>query len=212
MERFQQARETFEHAIQRARQMVSLFDALSAIRAEDPANDDALRAAYIQAVSSFDFFMHEIARIETHHRFCNRIPTRNLLLPMEVTAIENEEERLTAAGEAFRSQNAHKSFVDPGNVAQLLSCFCADPWDKIAERFNDGKVEGDQITSAGLKAQIKEIWKRRNKIAHEADINPAMAGIFLWPIDKADTLMSIEFIFELGKAIPETAATPLQCV
>lgn len=68
MERFNYAVSTFEHAIARSQQMISLFNALVAIRPDEPANDDALRSAYILAVSSFDFFAHEVAAIETRLR------------------------------------------------------------------------------------------------------------------------------------------------
>ena len=132
MDRFNDAIATFAHAMDRAKQMVNLYDALSAIRRQDPANDDALRSAYFQAVSSFDFFVHELAAIEAKHRFTSGIRTRNITLPMEVMTIQDLEARIAAAEAQFRLSNSYKAFVDPAKLSDLLSCYCTKPWDKAS--------------------------------------------------------------------------------
>lgn len=202
MERFNDATATFEHAIQRAQQMVALFDALTALRPGDEANDDALRSSYIQAVSSFDFFVHELAIIEAKHRFQNAVATRNINLPMEVMTITDANERTSAAEAQVRQGNSYKAFVDPGKLAELLSCYCTKPWERICEKLNYEVDQANQRTDAQLKGRLKSIWKRRNQIAHEADVDPTLAGIGLWPIDKLDTDRTITFIHELGLKLP----------
>ncbi|WP_439631043.1 hypothetical protein [Shinella sp.] len=202
MERFNDAISTFEHASDRARQMVNLFDALSALRRQDPANDDALRSAYFQAVSSFDFFAHELAAIEAQHRFKEGLKTRNITLPMEIMTIQDPEARVTAAESQIRQANSYKAFVDPAKLAEMLSCYCPTPWQKIVDRMNQGKEAPDRRTAEQIKGQLKSIWKRRNQIAHEADVNPTLAGIRLWPIDKPDTELTISFILEVGEQLP----------
>ena len=186
----------------RARQLIDLYDALCALRRDDPANDDALRSAYFQAVSSFDFFVHEVALIEAKHRFQNGIKTRNISLPMEVMTIIDAEERLSSATAYIRKNNSYRAFVDPAKLAELLSCYCTSPWLKMINRINDGKDQADQSDERSVKGQLKSIWKRRNQIAHEADVNPALAGITLWPIDKPDTELTITFIATLGEHLP----------
>ena len=202
MERFSSAVSTFEHAIARGRQMVRLYDALSALRNNDPANDDALRAAYFQAVSSFDFFAHEIAAVEAKHRFEAGKKTRNISLPMELMTIAEVNARISAAEEQVRQSNSFKAFVDPAKLAEMLSCFCENPWDRILFRINEGKEQPAQKSAEQVKGQLKSIWKRRNKIAHEADVNPALAGISLWPIDKQDAELTISFVEEIGSHLP----------
>lgn len=209
MERFGDAIQTFDHAMERARQMVNLFDALSALRRDDPANDDALRSAYFQAVSSFDFFVHEVALIEAQHRFRNGIKTRNISLPMEVITIADAEERLDAATTQIRQNNSYRAFVDPAKLAELLSCYCEKPWQKVIDRLNNGREPADLLEEKRVKSQLKSIWKRRNQIAHEADVNPTLAGITLWPIDKPDTEMIIAFIAMLGEPLPHIISEPL---
>ncbi len=202
MERFNDAMATFKHAIERARQMVTLYDALTALRPKEPANDDALRSAYFQTVSSFDFFAHELAAIEAKHRFQNGLKTRKITLPMEVMTILDGDARIGAAEVQIRQGNSYKAFVDPGKLAEMLSCYCESPWQKIGNRMNEGKDIGDQRTADHIKGQLKSIWKRRNQIAHEADVNPTLAGIGLWPIDKPDTELTIGFILSVGEQLP----------
>ncbi|WP_137154741.1 HEPN domain-containing protein [Rhizobium sp. FKL33] len=209
MERFGDAIRTFDHAIDRARQLINLYDALCALRRDDPANDDALRSAYFQAVSSFDFFVHEVALIEATHRFQNSIKTRNISLPMEIMTIADAEERIAVASAHIRKSNSYKAFVDPAKLAELLSCYCDKPWQKIIERINEGVENSTQNDEQSIKGQLKSIWKRRNQIAHEADVNPTLAGIRLWPIDKPDTELTIAFIAALGSHIPNVISEQL---
>lgn len=209
MERFADAVATFEHAIERARQMITLYDALAALRPQEPANDDALRSSYFQTVSSFDFFAHELAALEAVYRFRNGIKTRNISLPMEIMTITDSQERINVAEERIRQINSFKAFVDPGKLSEMLSCFCDSPWEKLAERINRTKMPENQRKAGEIKGRLKSIWKRRNQIAHEADINPTLSGIGLWPIDKIDTELTIEFIVCLGREIPYVIADAL---
>jgi hypothetical protein len=208
MERFQNAIFTFQHALTRARQMIDLFDALSAIRRDDPSNDDALRSAYIQAVSSFDFFAHEIAAIEAKYRLSSCVKTRNISLPMEIMTIEEQETRLCAAEAHIRESNSFKAFVDPAKLSELLSCYTSKPWEKICLLVNNGKKSEGMRDAASLKGQLKSIWKRRNQIAHEADVNPTLSGVSLWPIDKTDTEITINFIQMIGIQLQQVISQP----
>jgi len=209
VERFDNAVATFNHAIDRSRQMISLFDALTAIRPNESANDDALRSAYILAVSSFDFFAHEVAAIETKHRFSIGQATRKIHLPMEVMTIADQASRIAAAEACIRQTNSFKAFVDPAKLAELLSCYCLDPWKKLTVLLNSGISEPERRSTDHIKGQLKRIWKRRNQIAHEADVNPFLAGVSLWPIDKADTEITIQFIAALGTHLPKVISEAL---
>lgn len=206
MSRFQGCNDVFAHAITRSRDMIQLFSGLSHIR-RDPANDDALRAAYFQAVSSFDFYVHEIVAIEASHRFRNAIPTRNILLPMEITMISLEEDRYIAVDANIRERNSYKAFVDPQKLSEVLSCFCDKPWDVIVDVHN--ALHGDGVDRNSLVGQLKNIWKRRNKIAHEADVNPTLSGVSLWPIDRADTEITVDFVEKLARCLPDVISRTL---
>lgn len=209
VERFDDAAATFDHAVARARQMVALFDALSALRPAEAANDDALRSAYFFAVSSFDFFAHEVAAIEAKHRFVSGLRTRNIHLPMELMTIDDANIRVANAESWIRQSNSYKAFVDPKKLAEMMSCYCSKPWDRLTVLVNASLQEADRRPADHIKGQLKSIWKRRNQIAHEADINPTLAGVSLWPIDKTDTEITIDFIAVLGQHLPRVISEPL---
>jgi hypothetical protein len=206
MQRFQDSTDAFSHAILRAKDMIKLFDALTLISG-NASKDDALRAAYFQAVSSFDFYVHEVVAIEAIHRFKNSLATRNIAIPMEMANISSLDERYAAVDNSIRDANSYKAFVDPEKLAKVLSCFCEKPWDKISIQYNIDNSES--ATREDLTSQLKSIWKRRNKIAHEADINPALSGVTLWPIDKQDAEITISFVSKIGLCIPKVISLPL---
>jgi hypothetical protein len=210
MERFDTSIAAFEHALQRSSQMISLYDALMALRPRDPANDDALRSAYIQAVSSFDFFAHELALVEAVYRFANCIRTRNISLPMEIVTISDLEVRINEATNYIRSVNSYKAFVDPNKLAEMLSCYCLEPWNAIFREFSNLNPDSEFKDSGELKALLKNVWKRRNQIAHEADVNPTFSGVSLWPIYRVDAEFTISLLRGIGKVLPTVISGTLE--
>ena len=206
MDRFETCNEAFAHAVSRARDMCQLYSGLSHLR-DDPSNDDVLRAACFQAVSSFDFYVHEVVATEASHRFRNSLPTRNIVLPMEITMISDSVERFDAVDLHVRESHSYKTFVDPKKLSEILSCFCESPWNLIVEKHNE--MHGEGVDKRTLMAQLKTIWKRRNKIAHEADVNPTLSGISLWPIDLTDADITVAFVKKLGQCLPDVISQPL---
>ncbi|WP_292263784.1 hypothetical protein, partial [Mesorhizobium sp.] len=108
-----------------------------------------------------------------------------------------------------RQTNSYRAFVDPGKLAEMLSCYCTRPWDKLESLINSSVADGERRPVEEIKGQLKSVWKRRNQIAHEADVNPALAGVSLWPIDKVDTEITISFISSIGRNLPKVISEPL---
>ena len=206
MDRFSDCTAAFREASGRAREMISLFDALEMLRKDDK-NEDALRAAWIQAVSSFDFFVHELVVLEATYRFSSCVSTRNLQLPMEIAVMVNSAERSDAFAAHIRQSNSYKAFVAPDRLAEVLSCFTLNPWEKIEVEYN--QANGEKKEANELKRSLKQIWDRRNKIAHEADINPTLSGTQLWPLYKEDAEFTIDFVERLGVCLPRVISTSL---
>lgn len=200
MERFDQCTDAFKESASRAREMISLFEALEMLRKED-INSDALRAAWIQAVSSFDFYVHELVIIEAKHRLSSSIKTRNIQVPMEIAVMPKEKDRIDAFEAYIRQANSYKAFVAPDKLAQIISCFTDKPWKKIEENYNACNEE--QRSQDQLKESLKEVWNRRNKIAHEADINPAFSSTQLWPIYKEDVEFTVQVVESIGACLPQ---------
>ena len=128
---------------------------------------------------------------------------------MEVMTVQDADIRIANAEAHVRKTNSYKAFVDPGKLAELLSCYCDGPWDKLTGFINSGVADNLKQSTSDLRGQLKSIWKRRNQIAHEADVNPALAGVSLWPIDKFDAELTIIFIAALGNNLPSVIAHEL---
>lgn len=153
---------------------------------------DILRSATVLSVSAFDLFVHEIYRLEILRRLEFKQDILALKVPF-AAMIAPESLKADIVDDCVRRENSYKSFVAPDKVADCLRVLIENPWEKIAAEAGSSPAE--------LKAQLKGVVDLRNRIAHEADINPAYAGIELWPIYSVDVAASIIFLRKLGADI-----------
>lgn len=65
-------------------------------------------------------------------------------------------------------------------------------WNEVASRIS--------ISSQDIRERLILIIKRRNQIAHEADMNLSYPGV-RWPIDEHIVDESIDFIEQIAEAI-----------
>lgn len=189
----------------RARDLRALYVTLKVTTA--PALDltDILRAAIVAAVSAFDAFVHEIVRagmVEIYRGVRPRtdafgrfmVVMDNVLLvasaPGNTQWLENE----------VRRQHGWLSFQHPDKVADAIRLFCNKKlWEEV------GILIGADAKSA--KNRLALIVDRRNKIAHEADMDPSSPGS-RWPIDEIITQESIDTIEGIANAIYGVVAMP----
>lgn len=156
--------------------------------------DDILRSSLVLAVSSFDLFMHDVYRLEALQRLAGQRDIPLLKIPFNILHIEATQ-RCGFLEDFIKKENAHKSFVAPDKVAECLRSLIDAPWDGIAAKFGS--------SSSSCKAQLKGVVDLRNRIAHEADVNPTFGGTELWPIYAEDVSDSVNFLRRLGRAIAE---------
>nr|WP_146055787.1 HEPN domain-containing protein [Bosea psychrotolerans] len=152
---------------------------------------DMLRASVVLSVSAFDYLVHEIFRVEAIRRLKAKRPVSRFTVPFNILNHDNADFEMHLDAH-IREINSYKSFVDPKKFSEALGCFVADPWTKIATQIGSRPDE--------LKTRIRAIYRWRNRIAHEADINPVLSGIGLWPIHKSDVVGAIEDIELVGVA------------
>jgi hypothetical protein len=199
MERFIACTEAFSAALIRAREMLDLFDALKLMKANQLVCDDALRAAWIQMVSSFDYHNHEVFAIEAAYRHANSIAAKRIAVPLEILAIKSDDDRQIFFDQHYRESISYKSFVSYDKILEAAACFTDGPAAKIVADFNS--ADGENMSGETIKSTLNSIWNRRNRIAHEADINPTMAGVELWPIYRDDVAFSISFVERLAQSV-----------
>lgn len=136
-----------------------------------PAMDASvlLRSEYVLIVSAFDNYIHQIVRRNIINSFFSPSGTEiKLLLPLDVVqkiVLENDiniqREMLNAEVRKILSKDSYQA---PKAVEYALSLIGIKKiWSSIADTMGD--------TPEHIKDTLALITLRRNKIAHEADIN-----------------------------------------
>lgn len=190
MDKFSSSEEAFSRSLYRARALCGLHAYLSGNISKALDTSDILRAAVVLCVSAFDFLIHEIFRIEVSIRYQNQVSIDRLRIPFDVVVSSRPTEELI--DEHIVEMNSYRSFVDPGKYAEAMSYFVSHPWSRVATKL--GKSE------RSLKQRLRMIHQWRNRIVHEADIKPVLAGVELWPINHQDVLDAVRDIECLGEA------------
>ena len=92
-----------------------------------------------------------------------------------------------------RERHSFLSFQQPEKIADAIRLFSdVRLWQEVGRRMS--------MPEADVKARLKLIVDRRNKIAHEADIDPSYPGV-LWPITKHDVDGSLQYISKMCECI-----------
>jgi hypothetical protein len=140
---------------------------------------DILRAAVVQSVSALDHFIHELQRLgvlEIHAGARPATPTYHLLVD-EFRALSQVDPTIWPPAEidaAIRERNSWRTFQQPQKIAEALSLVTTAPiWAGVAQ--------GIHLSASDVQTRIRVIVDRRNKIAHEADMDPSFPGA-RWPI------------------------------
>src|SRR5713101_9405668 len=192
----------FSENLARARSLAGLAESLSTLITAAVDLSDILRASLVLAVSALDHFVHEFVRlgmIEVHRG--NRPTTEAYLsfrVPMsaarEAIADTNRDEWLD---QAIREAHSWLSFQHPDKIADAMR-FMSNVrlWEQVASELG--------MTSRTVRTQLGAIIDRRNKIAHEADMDPTNPG-YRWPINEVLIQDAIDFIDKVVQAIFKVA-------
>ena len=175
----QSALKAFDDSLARARHLHGLHDAL--VNALTGAVDlsDILRAEVVMAVSALDLYIHEIARLGMLECWAGTRPATESFerfpLPLSTAqSLTNSAFALAALDNEIRSKHGYASFQKPEKIAEAVRLFSSvSLWEQVAIHLG--------TTASDLKSTLGLIIDRRNKIAHEADVDPSFPGQ-LWPI------------------------------
>jgi len=101
----------------------------------------------------------------------------------------------------IRSQHSFASFQHPDKIAEAVRLISeAQLWNCVGAKLGaDGKE---------IKERLQLIVNRRNKIAHEADLDPTYPKA-RWPISAPNVDNVVIFLVELVEAIHEVVAPTL---
>lgn len=192
----QQALKSFKDCIERARHLGGLFDALSRLITPVVDTSDLLRAQIVLAVSALDYFIHEITLIGMIESFEGKRPATDAFLKYKVSGsvcLAPAGQAVTAFRNDVKERNSFLAFQQPEKIAEAIRMIYGQPlWRGVAVRLGESE--------ALIKDQLRLIVDRRNKIAHESDIDPSFPDA-RWPISLKDALDSITFVERIGQAI-----------
>jgi len=199
----QSALKEFNDSITRVRHLHGLHVAFEATLTAAIDLSDILRAELVMAVSALDKYVHDLTRLgmlECHAGARPKTDAFNRFhVPLAATAAIAA---LSSAGNALnteiRSKHSHLSFQHPDKIADAIRLFSSvSLWEAVGTALG--------MSAKDAKATLGLIVDRRNKIAHEADIDPSYPGQ-LWPINPAMVEKMVNLIERITHAIHATCA------
>ena len=161
---------------------------------------DLLRAQIVMIVSALDHYIHEITRVGMLEVFNGERPQTDAFLRFQVTldaaisGISNPRLNEWLDSE-IREKHGHLSFQHPDNIADAVRRFSScELWSSVARHLN--------LDVQDVKNRLRLIINRRNRIAHEADLDPSYPGTGTrWPISPIDVTGTLDFIQDVCEAI-----------
>ena len=196
------ALDQFEQNLARARSLVGLSESVSNLTTPVVDTTDVLRAAIVLSVSALDHFVHEFTRIGMLEIHAQTKPPTLTYREFKVSLSSVQQALSNGEGDEWLDREIRRahgwiSFQLPDRIADAIRHVSAVKlWEEVGLKRNE-----DART---IKAQLRAIVDRRNKIAHEADLDPTNPGE-RWPIDRALVEEAIDFIESVVHAIYEVA-------
>jgi hypothetical protein len=188
----------FRQNLIRVRHLSEIVSAVDKLTTSAIEMTDILRAEMVLAVSALDFLIHELVRLGMLEIYRgSRTPTKAYLqfqAPMRL--VQDGISNPTDEGwldEAIRERHGWLSFQQPDKIANTIRHISdVKLWQEVGGELG--------MEASEVKRRLKEIVERRNKIAHEADMNPTLLGqrsqISAPLVDD-----SVDFIEAVGEAI-----------
>lgn len=199
------ALEQFESNIQRTRTLAALHKALGTRTTGALDTSDVLRSALVLAVSALDQYIHEIVRLGMLEIYRGNRAHALLWLKFEVSLRGALQIRMSPNDESWldneiRERHSWQAFEQPDRIADAIRLISdARLWEAVASDLG--------LDTPDVKQTLKLIVDRRNKIAHEADINPSFPSA-RWPVDDEMVLDSIAFIEGVVRSIQKAVSGP----
>ncbi len=152
---------------------------------------DLYRAAFMQGVSAFDYFMHEEIRVrmlDLHSKPQPVWPLGFASFKVPLSSIHHHGRSPQEAAVLFeteiRNQHGHLSFQHPDKIAAACRLVSnVDIWLEVATALGtlqQGRLSPGQVA----KKDWGLIIDRRNLIVHEADLDPTPPRDRRYPIDR----------------------------
>jgi hypothetical protein len=194
----QQAISTLHSSLDRVEHLGGLYKALLALTTAAVDSSDILRSQIVLSVSALDYYVHEITVLGMVEVFERRRPPTDAYLKYRVALGSWATSGTLPSGSSWfaaevRERHSYLSFQQPDKIADAIRLISPIRlWRAVATHF--------ATDEEAIKSQLRLIVERRNKIAHEADIDPSYPGQ-RWPISENDVERTVLFLRSLCDAI-----------
>lgn len=165
---------------------------------------DILRSELVMAISALDHCIHEIVRLGMLEVYRGTRPETSAFLRFQISLervrqvvsdptsddwLENE----------IRERHSWRSFQQADHIADAIRLISdISLWEQVSTHMG--------MPSQDVKEQLNLIADRRNKIVHEADMDPTPYDT-RWPIDEALVDDTINFIEQIAETIYDLLTT-----
>jgi hypothetical protein len=196
----------FEANLESVKQLGVIYLAFVEKVTEAICLDELLRAELVLAVGSLDCYVHDLVRIGMGAAFKAGQGEPNAYLNFGVSldfvkkllSLTSESDRLTLFEQEIKRLHGFRTFQTADNISQALSFIGIRAiWDKV------GNVLG--MNSVDVRTQLNLIVDRRNRIAHESDVDPSLGVGNKYPIDFPLVAEAVGFLDTIAHAIHQTA-------
>ena len=163
---------------------------------------DILRAEIVLTISALDHFVHELARLGMLECWeGSRKATEafgRFTLPISIAAgLANSANAQQLVDGEIRSRHGFLAFQHPDKIADAVRLFSeVKLWEEVGHDLG--------VNAKDIKTSLVLIVDRRNKIAHEADIDPSYPGQ-RWPIDASMVEQTMDKIESIARSIFKVA-------
>ncbi len=188
----------FRSNIERVRALGGLYEALSRLTTPAVDSTDILRAQIVLAVSALDHYIHELTRLGMLEVF-NGLRAPTIAFGRFQVTLDATMAAMAGSGGSswleteIREKHGYLAFQHPDKVADAIRLFSAiELWSQVAIKLS--------LPIQDVKNRLRLIVERRNKIAHEADLDPSYPGT-RWPISSADVGSTVKFIEDICEAM-----------
>ena len=170
--------------------------------------DELLRAEWVARVAALDLYVHELVAQRMLRIHAGLLSPTTKYLSFRVS-METQARMLAGAGTpaglaafdlSVREQLSYLTFQSPDKIGEAIRlCSPIELWGEVAI-FQGASESERQAKAKSIKSTLAAIVSRRNKIAHEADLQPSIPRE-AWPISAQDLELVRSFIASLVPAI-----------
>ena len=188
----------FRENMERVRAIGGLYEALHQLTPPAVDATDLLRTQIVMAVSALDHYIHEVTRLGMVEIYNGVRPSTHAFLRFQVTMDAALTGLHGTSGSAWleteiREKHGYLAFQHPDRIADAVRLFSpCTLWPSVASHLG--------TTDQDVRNELRLIVDRRNKITHEADLDPSYPGS-RWPISRSDSIRAVDFIQNICEAI-----------